>query len=67
MELIIYGRVVLMRSLNRRIIHIGLAKYPLARTASGYSASLGILGENVHYNLFHHSSPKPIVSIIYTQ
>jgi len=47
MELIIHGCVVLMRSLNRRIIHYRRAvpwsyipaEYPLAPRRSGYSAS----------------------------
>ena len=62
MELIIHGRVVLTHSFNRRTIHyrravpwsyIGLAEYPLAVRASGYSASVqyspvvGTFGEDM--------------------
>jgi len=52
MELIIHGRVMLTRCLNRRIIHyrraapwsyIGLAECPLARRASGYLVSCSIM------------------------
>jgi len=35
MELIIHGRVVLTRSLNRRSSYIGLAEYPVAQRRPG--------------------------------